>query len=118
MERMMFKCALFPILLILLAAVASADLKITTKQSAMGHSYESTVLIKGSRQRSDSPGGLVSLLQCDLNRTIMLNDRSKSYMITQFEGDTSADETKPAQRAPSQTQQPTTTRKGGVVNFT
>ncbi len=52
-------------------------------------------MIKGLRERSEmSAGGMnmgmVSVTQCDLKRTIQINDRARKYIITPMESDDSA----------------------------
>src|ERR1035441_3482494 len=63
-----YSCAL-AIALVCFSTVASADLKIKTRTTVMGHTSESTVYIKGARQRRDMSfgghGGSVSIIQCD-----------------------------------------------------
>lgn len=62
--------------LFFLSAVASADLKITTRTTVMGHSTESTVYIKGARERREmSFGGreaATTITQCDQKRAVTL----------------------------------------------
>ncbi|HYG82808.1 MAG TPA: hypothetical protein VD861_20600, partial [Pyrinomonadaceae bacterium] len=67
------------------AAVALADVKITTKSSAGGQSITSTTYIKGSRQRTEGMG-YTSIYQCDLKRSIQINDKTKTYLITPLAG--------------------------------
>jgi hypothetical protein len=56
--------------------VASADLKIKTRTTVMGHTTESTVYIKGARERNEMSfgghGGTVSIIQCDQKRMITI----------------------------------------------
>jgi hypothetical protein len=56
-----------------------------------------------------------NLLQCDLKRMIQINDRAKKYMITPLAGETSS--TTAGKPQPG-SNQPTTTRRGGVVTYT
>jgi len=71
--RLSSSCLAF---LICLPTIASADLKIKTRTTVMGHSSESTVYIKGSRERSEMSfgghGGMVNILQCDQKRMISI----------------------------------------------
>jgi hypothetical protein len=62
------------------ASITLADIKITTKNAAGGQSYTSTTYIKGSRQRTEGMG-YTSIYQCDLKRTIQINDKTRSYLI-------------------------------------
>jgi hypothetical protein len=62
------------------------DLKITKKISAAGTNLTSETYLKDARERDvvSLPGGLgnVSLHQCDLKRTLTLNDQTQTYMVT------------------------------------
>jgi len=64
----------------------AADFKITEKTTAGGQTYQSSTLIKGARQRSEMNTGygptMVSVVQCDLKRTIQINDQARVYMVT------------------------------------
>jgi hypothetical protein len=98
------------------------DFKITIKQSFGGQEMQNTTMIKGQRERSETnmnvPGmpagmnmGQVNITQCDMKRTIQINDRARKYLITPMETD-SGDST--PSTAPSD--RPTGgSRRGGVV---
>lgn len=61
-----------------------ADFKITTKQTVGGMTTESTVFVKGKRERSEmSVGGFksISIKQCDERRNIQLNPMTKTYTV-------------------------------------
>src|SRR5437868_14425990 len=70
----------------------SSDVKITFKQNMGGQEMQSTTMIKGMRERDETsmnmpgmPAGMASqtsITQCDLKRTIQVNDRARKYMIT------------------------------------
>src|SRR5216684_7093799 len=71
------------------------DFKITIKTNMAGQDMQSTTMIKGLRERSEmSMGGMnmgiVSVTQCDLKRTIQINDRAHKYIITPMESEDSA----------------------------
>lgn len=66
------------------ATAAQADVKVKSKQTVSGQSFESTTYIKGKRQRSESMGGMVNITQCDLKRGIQLNTNSQTYMVSPF----------------------------------
>src|SRR5436189_5099084 len=79
----------------------TGDFKITIKQNVSGQEMQSTTMIKGARQRDETsmnvpgmPAGMsssqVNITQCDLKRTIQVNDRSRKYMITPMDVDTRA----------------------------
>lgn len=97
-----------------LAADASADIKITTKNSFSGHQTQGTTYIKGARQRTDQAPGLVSIYQCDQKRIVQLNDSTRTYLIVPLTDDAApaAQPATPAARADS------ASRKGGIVTFT
>ncbi len=75
----------------------SGDFKITFKQNMGGQEMQSTTMIKGLRERSETsmnvPGmpagmmGQVNITQCDMKRTIQINDRARKYMITPMDTD-------------------------------
>jgi len=112
------------ILLVLTAALvqpAAADSKIKTKTTAMGHSSESTVYIKGARKRDEmsfGPMSHVSILQCDQKRIITLCDGKQSYTVFRLDDEeTAAAPAKTSNTKPKQ--QPTNTdapedKTGGV----
>ena len=71
------------------ARPAASDFKITEKTTMGGQTFQSTTLIKGARQRSEmqmAGQNTISLMQCDLKRTIQINDSSRKYMITPMSG--------------------------------
>lgn len=77
------------IAIILLTAACSinvfADVKIKSKQSISGQSYENTTYIKDKRQRTETMNGMmVTLTQCDLRRSIQINPNTKTYMVNAF----------------------------------
>ncbi len=72
------------------------DFKITIKTTMAGMPTQSTTMIKGLRERSEtnmSMGGMnmsqTSITQCDLRRTIQINDRARKYMISPMDSDES-----------------------------
>lgn len=82
MSRMlMFAAAI----MIALSGSASADVKIKSKQTMSGQSYENTTYIKGKRQRTEMMNGMmVNITQCDLRRGLQLNPTSQTYMVNPF----------------------------------
>lgn len=67
------------------SASVYADVKIKSKQTMSGQSYENTTYIKGKRQRSETMNGMmVTLTQCDLRRGIQINPNAKTYMVNPF----------------------------------
>src|SRR5512147_1270007 len=72
---------------LLLVGLCSADSKIKTRKTMMGHAMESTVYVKGARQRTEDAGmmgmpGSTTIVQCDQKRIITVNTCTKTYMIT------------------------------------
>jgi hypothetical protein len=100
--------------LLCVQAVALADLKITRKNGASGYEGQSTVYVKGQRQRTESRA-MTTIQQCDLHRTIQINDRTKMYFIMPDDASQSSDASAPAAPAP---QAPAQTRRGAVVTIT
>jgi hypothetical protein len=104
-------------------ASASADIKIKTRTTVMGHSTESTVYIKGSRERTEmSFGGhnaSVTIMQCDQKR--MINVMGNQCSVMQFGGSETSCPAMPnlrnMGREPSDADA-TPPRKGGVVTIT
>src|SRR5215212_8236657 len=99
------------IMLLCVSASASADLKITRRAGAGGHSGQSTVYIKGARERTEMPT-TTSIRQCDLKRTIQINEGARKYVIVPDSG------VGDATPAPTTPQGPKTTRRGAVVTHT
>jgi hypothetical protein len=97
--------------------LAQNDFKIRQKMTVAGRTMESAVMIKGSRERTESDNmGMrsVSIMQCDLKRTIRISDPEKKYMIEPMA-------TAPASNAPATattTVAKTKTKKGGIVTRT
>lgn len=72
---------------IALTSGAFADVKVKSKQTASGQTYEHTTYIKGKRQRTEQNMGsmqTINLTQCDLKRFVQINPASKTYIINLF----------------------------------
>ena len=108
------------IFVVLTSSTASADIKTKTRTRVGGQTMEGTVYIKGARQRSSQNFGgaieMVTLMQCDLKRSVQINDRSRSYMVIS----TSTDSATPADgpRRQASQNQPAQTRRGGIITYT
>lgn len=116
-KRVMY---IFALILSLVAATsASADIKMKTKNTSAGSTTEGTIYIKGARQRSSQSFGagfeMVTITQCDLKRTVQINDKARTYMVTPMASESSSATT--AAKQPPPTSQSTTTRRGGVVTY-
>jgi hypothetical protein len=111
------------LVLLCLSTFASADLKIKTRTTVMGHSTESTVYIKGSRERTEMSfggrGGSVSILQCDQKRMVsVMGDRCT---VTAFGGNEASCPAMPDMRSMGRDmtdEQAGAGHKGGVVTIT
>ena len=67
-------------------ATANADVKIRQKMtsSRSDRGAETVMYIKGPRMRNEigeSTVGMTTIVQCDLKRTLMINDKTKTYMV-------------------------------------
>ena len=100
----------------------TGDFKITVKTTVAGQPTQSTTMIKGLRERSETniaAGGMnistVNITQCDLRRTIQVNDRARKYLITPLDSEVgSASPSSP----PAGSAMGGSTRRGGVVTMT
>ena len=100
--------------LLTMTGIASADTKIKMRQTSGGQTYENTSYIKGKRQRSETSGGqMVVIQQCDLRRNIQIMPAAQAYMIQPYDQPTTS--TTPNNTTPSQ---PAAVTKGGVVTST
>ena len=64
-----------------------ADVKIKSRQTMSGQTYENTTYIKGKRQRTEQNMGamqMINLTQCDLKRGVQMNPAAKTYIINLF----------------------------------
>ena len=112
------KIGLYTLTIIITAMVCSsavqADVKIKSKQTMSGSSYESTTYIKGKRQRNEQMNGTtVSLTQCDLRRSVQLNTQTKTYMLNGF-----ADGSQPAEKSTAVVDKNGVVQAGGKVTTT
>ena len=86
------------VLMLCLATFARGDLKVKQKTTTGGQTFESTVMIKGQRERRESTFGgagsgtsQVSLLQCDLRRSLIINEQTRRYLVSPLDGGDAAD---------------------------
>ncbi len=103
-----------------LSTFASADLKIKTRTTVMGHTTESTVYIKGARQRTEMSfgghGGTASIMQCDQKRMVTVT--GNQCMVTSFGGEEGSCPATPNVRDMMRGKQAEPQRAGGVVTIT
>lgn len=92
---------------------AFADVKIKSKQTMSGQSYENTTYIKGKRQRQETMGGMmINITQCDLRRGVQINPTSQTYVLNPFR----VSETTTTANAPAS--KDGVVRSGGTVTTT
>lgn len=99
----------------------AGDFKIAFRMTVAGNSTQSTTMIKGQRERTEtsiSAGTYnmttVNITQCDMRRTIQINDRARKYLITPMETDVSGGDGS----APRANNRNASTGTGGVVTMT
>jgi len=99
----------------------SGDFKITIRNTIAGQSTQTTTMIKGLRERDETNmamGGMnmsqVNITQCDLKRTIQINDRARKYMISPMDSDEPAG----AVSGGGMSSGGGPSRRGGVVTMT
>ena len=97
------------------------DFKITIKQTTAGQPIQSTTMIKGLRERSETSinagafnMNTVNITQCDLRRTIQVNDRARKYLITPMDSDDSSGDARDVTGAPASSEP---SRRGGLVTM-
>jgi hypothetical protein len=101
------------VLLTLISATAVfADVKIKTRSTSGGQSSESTTYIKGKRQRTEMGEQMVSIMQCDLRRSVQLAPAAKTFMVSLFD---QADAAGAAAVAKTNGRTETTVVRGGTV---
>ncbi|HEU4431925.1 MAG TPA: hypothetical protein VFR51_00925 [Pyrinomonadaceae bacterium] len=105
------------------------DVKIRQRMTTGGATGVETLLyIKGQRMRSEMPGamGFTTIMQCDLKRTLTINEKNKTYLIVSTDGtgtpgSVSTGEGDGGGVPPNAQPQTTTTQqqpRGGIVNIT
>ncbi len=71
------------------AVVFGQNYKIKQTTSVQGQTMASTVFVKGTRKRTESSGmmgmgaDVATIEQCDLNRTVQVNDKKKLYYVSE-----------------------------------
>ncbi|MFZ9387989.1 MAG: hypothetical protein ACO25B_08915 [Chitinophagaceae bacterium] len=118
---------LWVIVLILIGSssvpLSAQQYKIRQTTTMMGMESESTVYVKGMRKRTESAGymdqfkNIVTIEQCDKQRTVTLNTKKKMYFIEPFGADDEEvidEDVKPTGKPKPE---PVTTKKGGIINM-
>jgi hypothetical protein len=91
--------------------------------SGGGNGVETVLYIKGQRMRNEmasSSMGFTTILQCDLKRTLTINEKTKTYMISPIDGanPSVAGDGGPTGAPATPNPEPSTPQRGGVVNIT
>jgi hypothetical protein len=111
-KTVLFVCALS---FCVASAATAQNYKITQRISLNGKHTDSTVLIKGARKRTKGvvfmgiSNDVDIVEQCDLHRTIEINDKKKLYFIRQAEAEEPASVNTPGTKAK--------TKRGGVITM-
>ncbi len=126
MKKFLFFFTAFLIAVLSLSNTATAQqYKLKQSTSMMGMKTESIIYVKGMRKRTESPGMMgmpappTTIEQCDLQRTIKINNKKKLYFIEPFSKEDVIEEdvkTPPVKTKPV-AQPKTTPEKGGVINM-
>ncbi|HEV7779740.1 MAG TPA: hypothetical protein VGO58_00660, partial [Chitinophagaceae bacterium] len=127
MNRLALLSFLFIFLEILPSDSSAQQYKLRQSTSVSGMNMESTIYVKGMRKRTEAAGLMgmppqpVLIEQCDLQRTIKLNDKKKLYYIEPFgkEGELIDEDVKPAKPAAAVKTKPviTSPEKGGTIHM-
>ncbi len=97
------------------ASVVRADVKIKSRQTASGQTFENTTYIKQKRQRTETMNGqMVNIQQCDMKRNIQIMPPAQSYIITPYDDGNST----VGAASPSGTARSDGVTKGGLVTST
>ncbi|MEP6847988.1 MAG: hypothetical protein ABI999_03965 [Acidobacteriota bacterium] len=104
------------------AAANGQNYKIKQTTSVMGQNVSSTIYVKGSRKRTEQGGimgmggDVASIEQCDLRRTLQVNDKKRLYTIDPFPTDSG--EVSPSTAGKPVRAIPQKTVKGGTITMT
>ena len=89
-KRFSLPCIFFSVFLFLSSPSGAQHYKLSQTGNMMGMKSETTIYVKGMRKRTESSGmmgmekNLVTIEQCDLQRTVKLNVKKKLYFIEPF----------------------------------
>jgi hypothetical protein len=109
-------------------ATATTDVKLRQRMTSGGseRGAETVLYVKGPRMRNEINGGdagMVTVVQCDLKRTLMINEKTRSYMVMPMDGantsrTSSAGGEGDGASGVSSNGQPPKAIRGGLVNIT
>jgi len=109
------------ILSLLPAAAAAQNYKITQSTDMSGQKMGSTVYVKGTRKRTENASmmgmgdSIATIEQCDLKRTVQVNDKKKLYYVQSTSAEVSEPTSAPAGKPAAAVGKAT---KGGTVTHT
>lgn len=101
--------------------VSAQEYKLRQSTGVMGMNSESTIYVKGMRKRTEGgsymgqPNNLVTIEQCDKQRTITLNVKKNLYFIEPFSKDEEEVIDEDVKTTVKPKTVPVTTKKGGVI---
>jgi hypothetical protein len=99
----------------------TSDIKIRQRMSTGGTTGVETLLyIKGPRMRTEMPGqmGFTTIVQCDLKRTLTINEKTKTYLIASTDGTPAGGEGDGGGGTSVPNAQPQSQPRGGLVKIT
>ncbi|HEX8399817.1 MAG TPA: hypothetical protein VF644_20475 [Pyrinomonadaceae bacterium] len=99
---------------------AFADVKIKTRQTTQGQTYENTTYIKGKRQRTERSVGemsMIDILMCDLKQSVQIMPESRSFLIDLWGQNQPATTQNAADKSTTPNSQ-VPVEKGGVITMT
>lgn len=96
--------------------------KLRQVNTTMGMKSESTIYVKGMRKRIETTGYMgmwqpVQIEQCDLHRTIRINDKKKLYYIEPFSTQEEIEEERAASIKPAASTASAKQKSGGVITM-
>jgi hypothetical protein len=103
---------------LVLTGTAFADIKIKTRHTSSGQTYESTTYIKGKRQRAEQNVGgnqTINITQCDLRRNVQIMPQAQTFLIDAWQ---MAQNDAPTNVNGTTKTQSTVAEKGGTVTYT
>ncbi|HEX7846830.1 MAG TPA: hypothetical protein VF476_13595 [Chitinophagaceae bacterium] len=94
--------------------------KLRQSTSMTGMKSETTIYVKGMRKRTEGGGymgmtNLVTIEQCDLQRTIKINDKKKLYYIEPFSKVEETEDEKPVKPVAATSKEKTESKTGGII---
>lgn len=106
------RVALMLLCVVTAAAELRADVKIKSRQTVQGQTYDNATYIKGKRSRTEAMGGQsVTIQQCDLRRDLQLMPQMRAYTVRPYDEAIAQTANAPA----TSTRRATERTQGGLV---